>query len=955
MNPVISTLREHIADPNIRFVFPSQTSASLWARKTCTLGIVRSVAANRFVAWDRFKEELIREKDNFREPASVLTRKLFAEALIRKNAEALRAGGKAILTSLIPPDYAQGGAVFVPFMARLLPSLFLWEKLMQKVQGHVKDPEDEDYETVKNEYSVFMERFHLFEPSWEEIEIRGGSTRYVIFFPELIEDFTEYEALLEPPRFVFVRAETAASSGSGTSNLLFYQSAREEIRGAVTELWRLHEEEGIPYENMAVSVPELEEMEPWLLKEFFLRHIPVVRRAGKKLGETGAGRLFALVNECAASGFSFNSLKALILDDHIPWKEESKNRALISFGIKYNCVSGYVENGEAKDIWEEAFRQAYNDGGKDLRPYYSELKRRILALAGAENFAQIRKCYFAFRGSLLDMEKISDEDDAILSRCIEELGSLIDLEEKFDDPALVPSSPLGFFLSCLNEKEYVRAGQEPGVNIFKWRVAAASPFGCHFVLNASQSAASVLYQSMKFLRQDKRKALGLEDSDATGAFFLLSDTGEEEGYSCRCRVSASAQTFSGWAIAHSFFVQGKILDVIRSSENQSGPKEPYREERRFWREFQGTDGKPASASPCGGTAALQQIFPLQKRSYDLWKDTLALKENDFSFFNSTVPKASPVRELLYGAVLDDDGCLTVTPTRDLNVYYFCPLFWLYARIFGAQEFSLEAALLDDTSLGLLYHTILEELFARIRDEDRFFDSRRLDTYKKWAFDITKSAIREHPAFRGPLAVPLVSPQAAGMSKKIACLLEQEAQNFDGYRVGELELPVSFKTSELLIKGVVDRISLSPDGKPVIIDYKTNYLPGQTAIEDLEDVPLEEFQMPLYIKLCEERSRAEDGEAQTVEGAFFYSINKKTLKAVMGEKAGGRSKAPGREDYGPFLNAAEKQIEEFGRKVKALDFIPLNLRVTDCLGCVYKTACRSAYFLNSGVIHGREEG
>jgi len=950
MNPVISALRENISNQKICFVFPSQTAASLWARKTCTLGIARSVAANRFLAWDRFKEEVVREMDSdrfpAREPASVLTRKLFAEALLRKNAEAVRTGKDAPLKALIPPDYAQGGSVFVPFVARLLPSLYQWEKLMKKAQGRQKDAEDEDYQFVKNEYAAFLERFHLFEPSWEETRVQEGDRRYFIFFPELIEDFAEYGSLLEAPRFVCIGAQAAAPAASDQQPLLCYQSAREEIQSALMELRRLHEEEGLLYEDMAVSVPELEEMEPWLLREFSLRHIPVTRRAGKKLGETGAGRLFSLVNECAASGFSFNSLKALLLDDHIPWKERDKNKSLIAFGIKYNCVSGYVENNETKDIWEEAFRQANSDGGRELRPWYSELKRRALALSGSENFAEIRKHYFAFRGSLLDMEKISGEDDAVLSRCIEELGALIDLEEKLGDPALVPSSPLSFFLSCLKEKEYVRAGQESGVNIFKWRVAAASPFGCHFVLNASQSAASVLYQPMKFLRQDKRKALGLEDSDATGAFFLLSDTGGDKDYRCRCRISASTQTFSGWAIPHSFFAQGKTLEISRETGGPADTADPYREERCFWRELQKSGGKAGDEAAAGGASGLRQIFPAQKRSYDLWKDTLALKENDFSFFNSPVPEQSPVRELLRNAVLGEDGCLTVTPTKDLNVYYHCPLFWLYARIFAADEFSLEAALLDDTSLGLLYHAILEDLFARIRDEDGSFDSRRLDTYRKWALEITRAAIKDHPAFRGPLAVPLVSPQAAGMSKKIAGLLELEAQHFDGYRVAELELPVSFRTGDLNIRGVVDRISVSPDGGPVIIDYKTNYIPGQTALEDLEEIPLEEFQMPLYIKLCEERSRAEGGEPQNMEGAFFYSINKKTIKTVMGEGTG-RSKALNREEYGPFLEAAEKQIEEFGQKVKALDFIPRQLRVADCLGCVYKTACRSAYFLNTG--------
>jgi len=910
VNVVIQTLREHIADRNVRFVFPSQIASDLWARKTCTLGIARSVAKNCFLAWDDFKKEAIQEKETKRQPATAVMRDLFADTLAKRNSE------KSFFKSIIPPEYSGNGKIFAPFIARLLPSLKYWETLMQKFPVRQRDAEDEDYETLKREYADFLERYDLFEPSWEELKTHEGKTRYIIFFPELIEDFAEYDALLLPPQFARVSAKELDRDKSGIQNLLYYRSARVEIRDAVMELRRLHEEDGVPYEDMAVSVPELEEMEAELLKEFSLRQVPVTRRAGKKLGETGSGRFFALANECAASGFSFSSLKALILNDHIPWKEQGKNKALVSFGIKYNCVSPYMQDGKAVDIWEEAFREAHDSGGRELKDYYSNIKNSVKQIAASKNFSDIQKNYFIFRRSLLDMEKISIEDNDILSRCIAELGSLIELEEKFSDPPLVPSSAFGFFLSYLSGKEYVRKEQKSGVNIFRWRVAAAAPFACHFVLNASQNAASVLYQPLKFLRQDKRRALGLEDADASGAFFFLCDTGEDEGFKTHARISASAQTFSGWAIPHSFFAQGKI------AEPPVSPPDPYAEERRFWRE---------------GTA-LGEIFPLQKRSYDCWKNTLVQKENDFSFFDSPISseKGGDVWKLFESAIRGDDGYIAVTPTRDLNVYYLCAMSWLYARVFKAEEFSLEAVLLDDTSLGILYHKILEELFAKIKSEDRVFDSVRLGVYKSWAFEITREAIKEHPAFRGPLAVPLVSPQAAGIAKKIERLLELEAANFNGYEVSDLELHVDREVGDLLINGVIDRVSVSPDGAPVIIDYKTNYLPEQTAAEDLAAVPLSEFQMPLYIKLYEENASGK------VYGAFFYSVNGRRIKAVVGETAGGRSKAPDREGYEPFLEAAEKQIEEFGRKVKALDFTPREIRIRDCLGCAYKTACRTVY-------------
>jgi len=54
------------------FVFPSETAASLWARKICLYGGVRSLSPERFLAWDRFKEQAMFSKGKGRKPVSVL-------------------------------------------------------------------------------------------------------------------------------------------------------------------------------------------------------------------------------------------------------------------------------------------------------------------------------------------------------------------------------------------------------------------------------------------------------------------------------------------------------------------------------------------------------------------------------------------------------------------------------------------------------------------------------------------------------------------------------------------------------------------------------------------------------------------------------------------------------------------------------------------------------------------
>ncbi|MDR1930585.1 MAG: hypothetical protein LBQ44_08160, partial [Treponema sp.] len=57
--PVLQIIGEEIKNPAARFVFPSETVSSAWARKACLETGVRSLAAERFLAWDRFKESFL--------------------------------------------------------------------------------------------------------------------------------------------------------------------------------------------------------------------------------------------------------------------------------------------------------------------------------------------------------------------------------------------------------------------------------------------------------------------------------------------------------------------------------------------------------------------------------------------------------------------------------------------------------------------------------------------------------------------------------------------------------------------------------------------------------------------------------------------------------------------------------------------------------------------------------
>jgi CRISPR/Cas system-associated exonuclease Cas4 (RecB family) len=874
------------------------------------------------------------------------------ETLIQRNAEAAeKDGGETSddalpFLSIIPPEYAQGGTVFASSIAAVLPSLGLWETLTDKSAYREDKKEDRDYRVLKKEYTRFLDSHNLFEPSWEKPPLKDKGYEYYIFFPEAIEDYSEYKAILEKEASVHI---VPIEIEAAPQELQLYDSIRSEIRSAVLSIRRAHEEEGIAYEEMAISVPELETLGPYLLRELSLYNIPFRRRTGNPLGSRGAGKLFSLIGGCADNSFSFSSFKSLLLNEHIPWKDPKKNKDLILFGIENNCVSSYYEQNRFYDIWDEAFKMSRRE--ELLRLYYKALRKDLDAMTKAKTFSELRKNYFAFRGGwnketgegansgFLSPDRCSEENDKILARCIEELSALVQLEEEFRE--CMPPSPFKFFLSILEDTQYVPQQESSGVNIFPYRVAAASPFASHFILNASQSGATVLYRPLKFLRQDKRDRLKITDHDASRDFFRLyrQDTGDRPA--CLW-ISTSSQTLSGSAIPHSYFAG--------STSPASAPEtDPFLEEKAWWVDVTNT----VSASKKDRLPFPGRIFSIQKKGFKRWSSLAASSSgrDGFNMLTGPFPEKNlsahliknRIREIQWGVPAEDgESCLRISAT-DLNKFFYCPLSWVFEKVFGIYRFSLEAELLDERSLGNLYHEILRELFSHIRKDDTFFNPAHIADYRTWTRECVHEAALHYPAFRGPLAAPLIIAQEKAISKKLIRLLETEALYFPGHEISgveeKMELLIRLEKGPALLNGKIDRVSINPDGDPLIIDYKTGGFPTKPVCTFDEETGLAEFQMPLYIRLYE----GLHAKVQ-VEGAFYISINKNKLGAIVGKPAG--KKGHTREEYQPTLDAIDDYLEEFARSLESLHFAPDNLQLSRCYECSYKSICRSAYSLNT---------
>ena len=186
------TILKNIADENTVFVFPTDIDASTWAEQIITGTQIRAVATERFIAWDNFKGSSIKIRRQQFNAVPTLLRKIFAMQIIEKNRQAVKNEGKGLFTTIISPEFSETSDSFGSWIARLLPSLGNWKKKFDAAdrsldENSLEDGENQDFLTLFTQYSDFLAKNQLFEPSWEETDFSASSTKFMLFFPEVLE------------------------------------------------------------------------------------------------------------------------------------------------------------------------------------------------------------------------------------------------------------------------------------------------------------------------------------------------------------------------------------------------------------------------------------------------------------------------------------------------------------------------------------------------------------------------------------------------------------------------------------------------------------------------------------------------------------------------------------------------------------------------------------------------
>ncbi|WP_407428456.1 PD-(D/E)XK nuclease family protein [Treponema sp.] len=948
MSSIQSLLTEQISNQNCVFVFPTDIACQKWADWVIRNTEVKAVAMERFLAWDKFKGECIRSEITELKTVPSIMRKIFAHCLIQKNAE------NPFFKSLIIKEYASEASSFADWISSILPSLKMWKNIREKQEKIQKislssdeddsqfvkfyeeyknsgftDDEDEDFEILYSEYEKFLAENKLFDPAWVEPDFSGDGREYFLIYPETLEDWEQYRfKLSQEEKIHFV----SVPENEGEYVSYFFENSSLELKNTALVLRRFHDEEKIEWSDMAVSVPNLDNFGSYIDREFSLFEIPHTLRYSRPLSSYGAASLFAQIQECVESRFSYESLKNLLLNEDLPWLNKAVIENLLLFGRMNNCIctagDQESEHGKIVTVWDEAFKEPKDDRGNGInqdeliKNLYKNLVKYLVPLVNAQTFEEVRKKYEEFRETFFDMAEFQKMElsNNVLSRCISSLNEIVELEKAY--PSYKVSSPFSFFVNHLSRVQYLSQGEVRAVQVYPYRTAAAAPYKVQIVLDSTQDSLSVAesFKMLDFMNENKRrlfikigeidKSSGFADTDPTFDFVkMYQHSAAKHAY-----FSASRHAYNG----EYGFAYGKMEKTVQFDSKIELPK------LRFNR---------------------------QEKGFTLWKCRLENEKEDSGFFEKSEEFTKMIQNRLHLLKENPEGKIKKNPLllnkieisqTALKNYFQCPRRWLFKNVFKLESLDNEAQLIDEYISGTLNHRIFELFFKTLSEEKEMLapsdtDSEKLgEKFKEILVKSINTAVSDEnleSAFKevygenfsknkaSRTTVRVISSQYKIDKKNPAetnpnfRLLEKSLAHlcalFRGCKVHAVEKEVQAlpENSEegYYFSGTVDCILSLPNERAfIIIDFKTTAVPTNIFVKEAEEgkpKKIIDFQLPMYIYLLE--NNIEEKERLNVETAAFYSIRECKESCLLGN-------APNalKPDEKTTRENAELVIEEF---------------------------------------------
>lgn len=965
---------DFINEENVKFVFPSTIAMETWTDwtiKNSSKTGCRAVALEKWLVWDAFKNEFAQVHDRQKSCIPETLRKLFVRTLIKENSRLVKAGKPSFLHPLINDQFADNSMHFTDWLAAILPSLSLWKSKFIKKNGgsaetSIEDDEDRVYNSLYDKYSEFLDRAKMFDPAWVELNDISQKYHFVIFHPEQLKDFNDYKEKIEQCNATLVRLPQNAEK----PECLLYPNARMELRRTVLKIRELNAKQNVAWSDIALTVPNLSSYRSYIERELKNYCVPYAIRSGIPYTQNSAGRIFSEIDSCVKNDFNLETMRTILQDGFVPWQKPELNEKIVQVALESRSICSYTRNGARVDPLEEAFedriKQAENlekeqsETSKELEilkgalERYKNLKSCLNSICMSKSFKTIKEEWHNFEAQFLTEDKVWPNDkDNIIGVCIAELSKYIAIEKEYASKLnLEIENPFDFFLEELNANIYTP--QKPKnvcISVFDYRTAADAYFDYHFIINANQKDLTVPFKELSFLNEKKRKELGASDNEGASEAYirLYAKTGREHAF-----FSSSTNSFDGFAIPHTFFIEKNILKASNPEDyNYIDSEDFFLNEKNYLL----SEGSPKPAA----------ITEQQKQSFLNWKEKQ--KNTQLDFTKSDILKEKAKQSLIYGSSEKQQISQT-----DLKNFFPCQRKWLFKKVLHLKEQNAGVELMGQFDFGNICHKIVELVFDTFAKDGKSLpdlsDKGKEAEVKSIVEDATERALTEKQEWIKPddiknshLATEMLLAQKNIFTDYIMLFMKQICQplkkmndgKFAGFKVNSVEKSCKSNFNKNFdISGKIDCILSGNDEQgEVIIDYKTGTLPEKKNFYPNAKQVLNDFQMPFYYKLLKEQKNSR----YDVQTGLFQSLkqekqnDKKVFKKTYVLVPDSKDVKTAKEFEKDVLTLLDKYLEDFASDITNANFEPScktkNERqkvkiYVHCKKCDYKDICRTTF-------------
>ncbi|SMP42544.1 PD-(D/E)XK nuclease superfamily protein [Sphaerochaeta associata] len=849
-------------------MFPTEVAARSYLVDYALHSNKRAILSERAISFDTFRSMFLKHEEHL-VPANSLIRSLFVHQML--------AGGLA-LPSLVNPRYPEANGRFISYISSILPSLR--EAIEAEALPLLADEMQRDLLLLYQLYQQFLAEHSLFEPRYAQPCLSGDwdlSKRYCILFTDTIGGAQDLFTSLGCPAWLTLRPTPAVK----LATLEVFGNHVMEIKTTLRRIRSLLSE-GVSAHSIVIGCAASDILLPVLEEEAALYDVPLVIREGKLALQYPSGRFLQRLQEVYDNQFSLESLKSLLLDPGIPYKDRELHHRFLRRAVDKSIVHGSLKT-------HDQFTQMLADN--DLRSWYRGLKQSIIDIVTANDIEMLRRKLNHFQDTYFTPEQWKGtEGEDVYSFCLDAIDHIKSAMQRCS--LVVYPNLFSYLLSYLQTKLYVPQQRKGGIAVYAWPQAATVIADHLFILALDGESAATIERPLAFLPSQIEESYRKE-IDTTRANLLAASLGDG-----RVTLSCHAKRYEGEMLPPSLFMEEDALLNHESSPNLS--EDPYLQELELYSQNQRAVARSLDS---------QIRFFLQAS-----RTSLLPRRDDYT--------RHPIPKTLVSRLLEEregKALLELSPTK-IDLFNRCPYAWLVHYLYKVTKEDFDVQRVDHLMIGNLLHLVYQRFFSSVGN----FDPALLDQYRNQLASLFDSTLTELYGSEGPTP-SIRSWIIAEYREKVLAILEQEAKLFSHTQSILFEHELSFERDAMLLHGRIDRIIClnPPDGRHyAVIDYKK----GEAPMTRLKE-PLESYQLPLYRVLVQQVLKADASHAA------YYSIKEERYRslwtyedseeALLGEELldGCLSSISDALEGGAFMATPSKQ---------------------HCSGCDYRPLCRRRF-------------